>query len=188
MGFWKKALAVGETVAGVVTGNPALVVQGVGTFANDIQSESVKKANEQQQASTDKAQGVLDRTYTQTRQDYSPYQQIGANSLSTLSGLMGLPAIQANGGAPSNQVLQNGELGRMAQRDPNQTGNTALVPEKNYTGDTAVPRTLATLAGQSQGQSGYVTMMSPDGRTGRVPQSMVEQATAAGGRVVGGVS
>lgn len=189
MGFWKKLLGVGEIGAGIAFGQPGLIAAGAGTLAADSQGESAKKANEQQQAATNKAQGTLDQVYQQTRQDLSPYQSIGSSSAATLSSLMGLPSGAGGaGGLPTNVAVRDGEIGRMASRDPNTPTNRVFVNEQQYDGGQAIPRSLATLAAPVQTQSGFVTVMSPDGRTGQIPAGMVDQAVARGGRVVGGVS
>lgn len=160
-----------------------------------IQRHAANSATQAQTDASDKALNLQRDIYTQQRNDLAPYREGGAGAMSLLNlglgitpqGTATVPGLTSDGPHTSARG-PNGEPGQVAQRNPN-AQTTTFVPATAYTGDTAVPRGLASLGqspAQAQTSSSYVTMRAPDGATRQVPANQVGFYQAKGAEVVGG--
>jgi len=166
--FWDALL--GDTKAKKIATAASL---GAGLLGNYIQSRQIDKATQAQVDAANRALALQQNIYQQQRADLAPYRGLGSGAAQFLSQGLGLPAATDT----TIPAFQPAAPMQQAQRNPNSPATTP-VPAANYTGQQAVPRSMAGL-----GDGGLVNMVSPDGRPARVPQAQVQAALAAGGRL-----
>ncbi len=163
MGFW-------DTILGKTTADKVGTIANLG--GNLLQSRQVNNAVNAQTDAANRALDLQGNIYQQQRADLAPYRGLGSGAAGMLAQGVGLPPAQ-------DTTIPAFQQPQMAQRSPN--GPQQPIPAANYTGQQAVPRSLGSLGGG--GMDGLVNMVTPDGRPARVPQGMVQQAIAAGGKV-----
>jgi hypothetical protein len=143
---------------------------------NYLQSRQVDKAVQAQVDAANKALDLQSNIYQQQRADLAPARNLLAPAASELSRLTGLPAATDT---TTPYFQQQGQANTLASLSAQQTQNRQPPAAPTQ----AVPRS-ATIAGLAPtDQAGMVNMLSPDGRPARVPQSQVQSALAAGGRM-----
>jgi len=124
-------------------------------FGANKAAKASEKAAAQQAQSAREALALQGQMYQQTRSDLAPYRQEGAQGLTALTALLGLPPAPA--GAP---VTGLPGLPTPQARTPN--------PGAVYTGHSAVPR------------DAMVMLRAPNGQTKAVPASQVDYYLARG--------
>lgn len=181
MGFWKTLGGGLLALGGVATGQPSLIAAGGNMIANSLSGDSVKKANEQQQAATDQAQGKLDTVYGQTRSDISPYIQTGQSAINSLGQMVGLPGVQT--AQASGEIAGANNKGTIAANTlADLMGGHQPSADAQVVG-TAVARNPQ--AAQSQTGSSYVTVQAPNGGpTKQVPADQASYWQSKGATVV----
>ncbi len=166
--WWKDLLGIGSKA------QTARTVAGLA--GNYLQSRQVDKAVQAQVDAANKALDLQSHVYQQQRADLAPYRNAGSASIGELSRLVGLPA----GSDTTTPYFQQQAAAQQATAQQNQQAQNRQPPAAP---SQAMPRS-ATIAGLAPtDQSGMVNMLSPDGRPARVPQSQVQSALAAGGRM-----
>jgi hypothetical protein len=193
------ALLIGAGIAG-----------GTSLASAAIGSHAAGKASDQQQESADKALALQQQMYQQQRADVAPWRNAGGQAVTTLSGLMGLPAGPAAGQTEpvspadqrSAQLAAFGPgvgavLGRWNRGQPYSAdvlggmapGRQAQLRSLDPGGFAQTPEQLAGVGqavGQAQTSSGYATMQSPDGKeTQQVPVDQVAHYQQMGARRIG---
>lgn len=121
--------------------------------------------------------------YDQTRADEAPYRALGQGALATL----GQHGFYIPAPAPAAPPAMVPTATMMAGSSPATAISAATTAAQGASGPT-VPRlsttpTTATSTLNSLGSDPLVNMISPQGQPGQVPQSKVQQAIAAGGRL-----
>jgi hypothetical protein len=179
MGFWSKLAGIGLGAAGVVTGNPGLIIAGGTMIAGDMSKDATNKAVSQQQQATDKALGVQQGMYQQNRADLSPFMSLGTGAAGMLGHGLGLSAPSAGPIGTTSGVIPGMSSLMTPQTAVPKPGATE---EQAALGRRPNPGTVMSEA-QQQTASGYQRMHTPTGQTVMVPPNMVQQALQRGGRM-----
>ncbi len=174
-------------------------------------SSSANKAADQQVASADKGLALQKQIYNEQKAGMQPYAQFGQQALGSLGSLMGFPALppptpptgygangQSLGPITGNQGPMNmsdPRVHRLAKGgslvDPGMSGTIGgMVGQSSYRSPASG---LGAPMQQTQGGGGsfaapggrMVKVSSPDGEIRDVPEGMVPQLEAIGGRRVG---
>jgi len=129
---------------------------GMSLFGANKAAKASEKAAAQQAQSAREALALQGQMYQQTRSDLAPYRQEGAQGLTALTALLGLPPTGASGAAPG--VLS-----------PAPTAPTSLGPP--LPGQYGPPGSLS---------GSMVMLRAPNGQTKAVPASQVDYYLARG--------
>lgn len=184
MSLWGKLAGIGLGVAGVVTGNPALIAAGGSVLAGDVAATASKDAARTQAAAADRAMGVQRQVYDDARATLSPYTALGASAAGSLGSLLGLPA---GGGG-----MVTAPAGAAAATAPALAG-TAGAPGPGMVGAVEGKRDPMNASGYGGGRGGSIASLSgvqmleaPDGTVKAVPRDRAAFYLRRGARPVGG--
>jgi hypothetical protein len=177
-------MAVATTTALLIG---AGISAGVKAYGAHKQASAANKAADQQVASADQGLALQKDIYGQQVAGMQPYAQFGQQALGSLGSLMGFPAqtVQGPQGMPASSLLTlpNPPAGRQATPETTtgvavpRVGTIGAMTRSTYQptpqgGSVAVPRT------------GLVKVASPQGEIREVPEAIVPQLEAYGGRRV----
>lgn len=185
---WQSWIPIAAGIALAPFTGGASIPMGAAISSDMNARETADKAQQAQQAGTDKAQAAIDRGYADAKGYMQPYVDAGSAAQTTLSGLLGLP--MGAGGGTSAPLPAPTATGRHMTPTSAPTG-TYAVPRGTTTADQ--PSRGITLSGlqqtaRQQTQSGYGSGMTkikaPNGNVYLVPQSKAAEAVANGGQVV----
>jgi hypothetical protein len=193
MGLWGKLAGIGLGVAGVVTGNPGLIVAGASVLGNSMAGDGVNRAADQQVAAAEKAQGQADQIYGDARREqrgiyenslaaFQPYQALGTGSVRNLGGLVGLPAnFMDTQATPVNATAA--PIAEAAEAPATDTAAPIVARRQ---------QAASSYQGKREGMDrdlgrmgGLVLLRAPTGETRRLPMHLADQAIAKGAQVVG---
>lgn len=163
----------------------AAIPAGAELASAKIQTDANSKAAQIQADQADRALAQAKQIYETNRADLAPYRAEGVSSLAALNSHLGLPTAGPSMGSPAPPGgINGGALITNTSAAPRSFATTGS-PVGNGTPPTPQPSTLASLGPQAAGQTPdpLVNMISPQGNPGQVPQSKVQQAIAAGGRL-----
>jgi len=159
-------------------------------IAAKAQSNAADKARAAQTAAANEALAVQKQQYAQSRQDFSPYQQAGAQAIGRMQGMSQQPRMTFNpsdpaswhGAARTSSDLSDGASA--LSRGTPQTFDGSTPPQLGL--PQAQPAPLGGQPVQPAQPAGEMTLMqAPDGSPPRpVPSHLVQQLIAKGATVV----
>ena len=173
----------------------ALIGAGTSIAGGIVQSKAASKATKAQTDAGDKSLALQREIYNQQQANEAPWRNTGAAAITSLGGLLGLPA-----GAPGGGTGQLPAQGGGPQYDAPYTAAQAnfdhYSPTGGYIGkDTPVseqmsnPNVNVDASGYTAQQHGatppYVTVKAPNGTSYQVPWDKKQEAVDNGGVVVG---
>ena len=197
MGIWAKLGGAGLGIAGLVTGNPALIGAGASVIAADTAAGAASKASQQQVDAAEKAKAEANQRYDATRGEqwqvfqnalagFAPYQQLGVGATGNLGQLTGIPMNLATN-APAEQVVPPAlvDAATPASATPSLATPQTRAQQQTASGygmegkrDGMLPSSLGSLGGM-------VWVQAPTGERMRMPTFRAEQAVLKGAQIIG---
>lgn len=149
------------------------IISGVATLGSTaIQAHANSEAVKAEQDAAAKALALQDKMFEQHRADEAPYRQIGTGALGLLGQGMGIDMTP-----PPTPEAQSSSAFNTAKTTAQQTGTLASMGPPPAPPQTSMPTNPAL------GTEPMVRVYSPGGQVGQVPQSKLQAALAAGGRM-----
>jgi hypothetical protein len=144
-----------------------------------LQSNAADRASRTQAEAADKALAFQKEQYQQSRADFNPYLQAGADALGRMGTAATAPVTSFRPGQPQQLGMAQGIPPQPMARGPVSAGAAAFQGQPPQLG-------MAPQGPQPQGAQGGAlwTIQSPDGETKQLPQAIAQQFIARGARRV----